>query len=49
MLFEERDIHHDPGMLEGERHLTPEIESELSAYPRELLLTRAWCAICRKS
>lgn len=48
LLFEGRDIHHDPGRLEGERFLTPEIADELSSYSRELLLTRAWCIICRK-
>lgn len=48
LLFEGRDIHHDPGGVEGERYLTPDIEAKLSVYPRELLLTRAWCVICRK-
>ena len=38
VLFEGRDINHDPGGLEGERFLTPEIAAELAAYPRELLL-----------
>jgi len=48
LLFEGRDIHHDPGKWEGERFLTEEISEELSMYPRELLLTRAWCIICQK-
>lgn len=48
LLFEGRDIHHNSGGLEGEQYLTPEIQAELSAYSRELLLTRAWCVICRK-
>jgi SAM-dependent methyltransferase len=48
VLFEGRDINHDPGGLEGQRFLTPEIALELAAYPRELLLTRSWCIICRK-
>jgi SAM-dependent methyltransferase len=48
VLLEGRDINHDPGGLEGERLLTPELAAELSAYPRELLLTRAWCIIYRK-
>jgi hypothetical protein len=34
--------------FEGERFLTKEISGELSAYPRELLLTRSWCIICQK-
>jgi len=49
ILFEGQDVHHDPGRLEGEHWLTPEIAAELVAYPRELLLTRAWCIICRKA
>jgi SAM-dependent methyltransferase len=48
LLFEGRDINHDPGGFEGERFLTKEISEELSAYPRELLLTRSWCIICQK-
>jgi len=48
LLFEGRDVHHDPGGREGERYLTPDVEDELSTYPRELLLTRGWCVICRK-
>nr|MBC8360111.1 class I SAM-dependent methyltransferase [Candidatus Desulfatibia profunda] len=49
LLFEGRDINHDPGGFEGEQFLTPEIESELKEYPRDLLLTRGWCIICRKA
>ncbi len=48
-LFEGRDVNHDPWNLEGEKLLTPEIAAELAAYPRDLLLTRAWCLICKKS
>lgn len=48
LLFEGRDINHDPGGLEGERFLTSEVAAELTAYPRELLLNRSWCIICRK-
>ena len=48
VLFEGRDINHDPGGLEGERFLTEDLAVELAAYPRELLLTRAYCIICRK-
>jgi hypothetical protein len=40
ILFEGRDINHNPGGLEGELLLTPELCAELAAYPRELLLTR---------
>lgn len=49
LLFEPRNINHDKGGYEGERFLTPEMEAELRDYPRELLLTRNWCIICRKS
>jgi SAM-dependent methyltransferase len=45
--FESVGINHDSGELEGERFLTTEIAAELGAYPRDLLLTRAWCLICR--
>lgn len=47
LLFEPRDINHDLGGTEGERFLTPDLENELSQYPRELLLTRSYCIICR--
>jgi len=46
--FEGAGVSHDPGELEGERHLTDEVAAELSEYPRELLLTRAWVMIVRK-
>jgi SAM-dependent methyltransferase len=49
VFFEGRDINHDPRGGEGEHLLTPEIAAELAAYHRELLLTRAWCIICRKT
>jgi len=48
LLFEGRDINHDPGGLEGEQFLTPEVSTELASYPRVLLLTRSWCIICQK-
>jgi SAM-dependent methyltransferase len=50
LLFEGRDAAHNPAGQrgEGEQFLTAEVASELSAYPRELLLTRAWCLICKK-
>lgn len=48
LRFEGVGIDHDPEAPEGERFLTPEVAAELSEYPRELLLTRAWCLICRK-
>ncbi len=47
LVFEGHNMYHDPG-LEGERFLTTEIAAELAQYPRELLLTRAWCAVARK-
>jgi SAM-dependent methyltransferase len=47
--FEGVGIDHDAGKLEGERYLTPEIRAELQAYPRDLLLTRSWCIICKKA
>lgn len=49
MLFLGRDINHDPGGSEGEKYLTPELSMELRNYSRELLLTRAWCIICKKN
>lgn len=48
LFFEARDANHDPGGSEGESFLTQELERELSGFPRELLLTRAWCVIARK-
>jgi SAM-dependent methyltransferase len=48
LLFEGRDINHNPGGLEGEKFLTPEVQAQLSQYPRDLLLTRSYCIICRK-
>jgi len=49
VIFESRDINHDPGGWEGESFLTRELATELAEYPKELLLTRGWCIICRKS
>lgn len=46
--FEGIGINHDAGELEGERLLTAELAAELKQYPRDLLLTRSWCMICRK-
>jgi SAM-dependent methyltransferase len=48
LTFEGRDAHHDPGGLEGERFLTDAVAAELADYPRELLLTCAWCLVARK-
>ena len=48
LLFEGRDIDHNQGGFEGEKLLTPEVQAELSQYPKELLLTRSYCIICRK-
>lgn len=48
LRFEGVGINHDAGEPEGERFLTAEIASELKQYPKDLLLTRAWCMICRK-
>lgn len=49
LLFEGRDINHNAGGLEGEQFLTPEVRAELSQYPKDLLLTRSYCIICRKA
>lgn len=48
LLFEGRDINHEPKGHEGEQFLTSQLEAELDAYQRELLLTRSWCIICQK-
>lgn len=48
LVFKGVDRNYEHGKLEGERFLTPELAKELAAYPRELLLTRGWCMICRK-
>ncbi len=48
LAFEGRGANHDVGGLEGEHLLTSELYRELSVYPRELLLTRVWCLICRR-
>lgn len=48
LFFEGVGINHDSGELEGEHFLTPEIAAELKSYPRDLLLTRSWCMICKK-
>lgn len=48
LLFEGRDINHNAGGLEGERCLTPSVQAELSQYPKEILLTRSYCIICKK-
>jgi SAM-dependent methyltransferase len=47
LLFEGRDVNHDPGRLEGESLLTDDLLAELG-YSKELLLTRAWCIVCKK-
>ena len=48
LLFESRDINHDAEGQEGEKFLTPEVRAELLQYPRELLLSRSYCIICKK-
>ena len=48
MLFEGRDVNHDPGKYKGEKFYTEEIANELSMYPKELLLTRSYWLIGRK-
>jgi SAM-dependent methyltransferase len=48
VVFEGRGIDHGAPATEGERFLTPEVAAGLSAYPRELLLTRLWCVIARR-
>ena len=48
LLFDGRDVNHDPNGKEGEKFLTTEVQEELSQYPKDLLLTRAYCIICRK-
>lgn len=46
--LEGRDEAHDPGGFEGEKYLVGAAADELRSYPRELLLTRAWCIVARK-
>jgi|SRR5450759_2819762 len=48
LRFEGVGINHDHREPEGERFLTAEIAAELKAYPRDVLLTRSWCMICKK-
>jgi SAM-dependent methyltransferase len=48
-LFEGRDINHDHGGKEGVQFLTGQVAKELNKYPRDLLLTRSYCIICRKN
>jgi len=49
LLFEGRGVHHEPGGVEGERFLAGDAALELACYRRELLLTRCWCALCRRA
>jgi len=49
LAFEGRGIDHRPGRPEGERFLTGDVAHELRSYPRDLLLTRSWCAICQRA
>ena len=49
LRFEGVGVNHEPGELEGERFLTPDLVAELSGYSRDLLLTRSWCMICKKA
>jgi SAM-dependent methyltransferase len=48
LLFEGRDINHEPGGVEGEKFLAGSVAVDLAHYSRELLLTRCWCAVCRR-
>lgn len=48
LAFEGRGIDHRSERPEGERFLTEDVARELGSYPRELLLTRSWCAICAR-
>ena len=48
LTFEGRGADHDAGGPEGEQLLSGELSRELSVYPRDLLLTRGWCLICRR-
>ncbi|MFH1501664.1 MAG: class I SAM-dependent methyltransferase [Candidatus Eisenbacteria bacterium] len=48
LVFEGRGADHDVGGLEGEHLLNDELRTELDGHPRELLLTRGWCLICRR-
>jgi SAM-dependent methyltransferase len=49
IIFEGRDLNHDAGGLEGESLLTEEVYQELSKYPKDLLLNKAWCMLCFKN
>jgi SAM-dependent methyltransferase len=46
--FQGIGLDHDPDTPEGESLLTPELARELSQHPRERLLTRSWCMICKR-
>ena len=48
LRFQGVGINHDPGEPEGERFLTKEIATQLASYPKDLLITRSWCMICKK-
>jgi SAM-dependent methyltransferase len=48
LLFQARDINHDSSGKEGTQYLKDDVAEELHEYPRDLLLTRAYCIICRK-
>jgi SAM-dependent methyltransferase len=48
LRFEPVGINHDPDEPEGQSFLTTDIAAELISYPRDLLLTRSWCMICKK-
>ena len=41
-------LDHEPDTPEGERFLTPEVAKELADYPREWLLMRSWCMVCKR-
>ena len=48
-LFEKRDVNHDSKMQEGESFLTSQVAEEISSYPHDLLVTRAYCIICQNN
>jgi SAM-dependent methyltransferase len=48
LQLEGRNEAHDVGGYEGEKYLVGAAAEELRSYPRELLLTRAWCIVARK-
>ena len=49
ILFQGVGKDNEPGQKEGKKYLTAKIREELKAYPEELLLTRSYLLICKKS